>query len=166
MRTEVVLYCPFNRDFGWITQAVIEEYAGACIRGGTAPDYCVNKWSQMDPLKVTLMHELLDTHPDFEILKDELVEEFGIEHFIGKPRSKEYHIKQLELAIEATSDAKEKAALYKELREYCGWTPKPTEVTPVNITNNIQQAMPIFDKTDQNEVERMVMSFFNNATPV
>lgn len=158
MRTQVNLFDPFHRDISWITQEVIEEYAGAKIRGGTAPEYCIGKWSQGNPLRVALMPEFLDCNPDFAQLQDDLVEEFGIEHFIGKPKSREYHIRQLENAIEGAKLPTDKAKLYAELREYQGWTTKPAEkAVEVNINNTNHQIN--FDKSNLAECERMVMSF-------
>lgn len=159
MRTQVRLFCPFHRDLSWLTQEVIEDYAGAKIRGGEAPYYCITKWTGEDKLKAMMLPEMLDTNPDFERLQEELIDEFGIEHFIGKTKPKEYHIRQLEIAIELAKSDDDRAKLYKELREYRGWTNKPAEkAVEVNITNN--NAQMSFDRNNLAEVERAVMSFF------
>jgi hypothetical protein len=159
MRTQVRLYCPFHRDLSWLTQELIEDYAGAQIRGGMAPYYCVSKWTGDDKVRAMIMPEMLDTHPEFEQLKEELIDEFGIEHFIGKPKPKEYHIRQLEIAIELCKTDDDRAKLYKELREYRGWTNKPAEKA-VEVTINNNNAQISFDKNNPSEVERGVMSFF------
>lgn len=159
MRTQVRLFCPFHRDLSWLTQEVIEDYAGAKIRGGEAPYYCVTKWTGEDKLKAMMLPEMLDTNPDFERLQEELIDEFGIEHFIGKVKPKEYHIRQIEMAIELAKTDDDRAKLYKELREYRGWTNKPAEkAIEVNVTNNTAQMN--FDRNNVAEVERAVMSFF------
>lgn len=159
MRTQVKLYCPFHRDLSWMTQEVIEEYAGAKIAGGAAPDYCILKWTQDQPTRATMFQELLDTNPDFMSLQDELIDEFGIERFTGKPRDKVYHIRQIEIAISNAKTASDRAALYKELREYQGWSSKPAEKMP-DITINNNTSPVLFSNADPIENERVVMSIF------
>lgn len=162
MRTQVNIFCPFHRDISWITQEVIEEYAGAVISGGEAPQHCINKWSGGDPIRGNMLPELLNTNPDFLSLQDELIEEFGVERFVGKPREKVYHIRQLEMAIVAAKTASDRAALYKELREYQGWSSKPSEkVADITINNN--NGPVVFDNTNPAENERVVMSIFAAA---
>lgn len=159
MRTQVRLYCPFHRDLSWMTQEVIEDYAGAKVAGGEAPSYCILKWTQDQPTRASMFPELLDNNPDFMTLQEELIDEFGIERFIGKPRDKIFHIRQLEQAIEKAKTASDKAALYKELREYQGWSSKPLEKLP-EVTINNPSGPVVFENGKAIENERIVMSIF------
>ena len=162
MRTQVYLFDPFHRDISWITQEVIEDYAGALLRGLRAAELCIQKWARGDATKMKLMSEVLDGHPDITILQDELIDEFGEERFIGKARSREYHIKELEERIAIEADGRVVAALVQQLRELRGWTVKPAEPgSVVNIQNNVgAQPKITLDPNDSKEAERIVMSVF------
>lgn len=162
MRTQVYLYDPFHRDIEWITQEVIEDYAGSMLRGLRAGELCIQKWARADATKMKMMAELLNGHPDISILQDELIDEFGEERFIGKARSREFHIKELEARIEYETDGRIAAALIQQLRELRGWTLKPAEAgSIVNIQNNVgAQPKIVIDPNDAREAERVVMSVF------
>ena len=138
----------------------MEDYAGARIRGAKAADLCVAKWAQGDVGKVTQFYEVAADHPDLTLLEEELLDEFGLEHFIGKIKPKDYHIRHLEIAILNCYDLDTKAKLYKELREYQGWTSKPAE-KGVSATVTIG-ATPtaMLDPNNPRETERIVMSIF------
>lgn len=162
MRTHIDIYDPFNRDTRWITQEVITEYVGARIRSPIAAEYCLMKWSGGDKLRIDQFNELITDRPELDVLEAELIDEYGMEFFIGKPKPKEYHIRQLELAIERTQDKKELAALYKELREMQGWTTKPTERgVGIVINNGTPGEAPKIDANNPREAERIVMSYFS-----
>lgn len=160
MRTQVRIYYPFNVDISWITQEVVEDYAGAKISGGEAPAYCIAKWSNGDSTRDNLLPQILDTNPDFIALQDELVDEFGIERFVGKPKPREYHVRRLEIAIDNARLPADKAKLYAELREYQGWSTKPTERVGGPVINNPTGGTFIFDNSNPIEAERVVMSIF------
>lgn len=160
MRTPFYVYDPFGRDTAWITQEVIEEYVGARMRGPDAAMYCLQKWTQGDAIKINQFMELVSNNPELDRLQEELIDELGIDALIGKPKTKEYHIRQLEIAIELARTPDEKAKLYKELREYQGWTAKPAEKgLSVSVTTNHVGSEAIANKAPR-DAERIVMSVF------
>lgn len=159
MRTQIYIVDYFSRDVSWISQEFIEDYAGALLRGGRHAEYCIEKWTRGDKLKIQMFMELAATHPDIQSIQDELIDEFGIDYFVGKPKSKEYHIRQLEIEIQNARSSDDKAKLYKELREYNGWTIKAVEksVTVKSASGSTtQQDLP----NDLREAERIVMTMF------
>lgn len=158
MRTVVDVYCPFGRDIAWITQEICEEYAGASIKGKRAAEKAALDLAGNDFPRAETLRSMLDTHPDFILLKEELLDEYGIEHFI-KSKSMLEHIRDLEERMEAETDNEVYAKLSKELRELRGWVVKPTEKTP-NVTNvNVltQQQVHI-DRSNPKELERYYQS--------
>lgn len=165
MRKQIFIRDAFNRDTSWITQEVIEEFAGAKLRGDVAAARCAAKWTNSDQLKINLFFEMMDeAQDDIRLLQDELVDEFGIEYFIGKAKTREQHIRECEIAIENSRDAKDKAALYKELRELRGWTLKPAEAAPaVTVNNNILSSDVRLERGDLRNAERIVMSVFGSV---
>lgn len=164
MRTQINIYDAFNRDTSWITQEVIETYAGAKLRGERAADIYINSITRGDAVKIQLFMELVYNHPDLILLQDELIAEFGEETFIGKARSKEFHIRQLEERIENEKDAKALAPLIRELRELRQWTVKPFDSTgnPVSVTVNTGPSSVNFNRDNPREAERIVMSIFSS----
>lgn len=164
MRHEIFFRDVFNRDTSWITQEALEEYAAATIRGLANGEIIIRKWAQADAIKMNLFAEMLvEIDADIQILKEDLISEFGIDHFLGVAKTREQHCRELELAIDKTVDAKDKAALYKELREFRGWSLKPAD-NQVNVSvsvsnNNDRITVP---RGDAREAERIVMSVFGS----
>jgi hypothetical protein len=136
MRTQIDIYCPFGRDVSWITQEICEAYAGASLRGRKVADREAMALSGDDLPRAHMLMSLLDSHPDFLKLKDELIDEYGYEAFI-RPKHMLEHIRDLEARMDDCQDDEVYAKLMKELRELRGWTVKPAE-NRVIINNNNQ----------------------------
>lgn len=154
MRTVIEMYCPFGRDVAWITQEMIEEYAGASITGKRAAEKAALDLAGNDYPRSETLRSMLDTHPLFAILKEELLDEYGLEHFV-KPKSMLEHIRDLEERMEAEPNNDTYAKLNKELRELRGWVVKPAEktaaVTNVNVIASQQMSI---DRSNPKELER------------
>lgn len=162
MRAQLEVWCPYGRDVSWITQEVIEDFAGACIMGGAAPENCARKWSGGDPVRAIMLPELLLPMPEFRRLKDDLIAEFGEEYFLGAMQSKFYHIRQLEMSLESETDNDLKAKLYKVLLELRGWVTKPSDMRPNEVNNTLNVLLASgnkqIDNYDSKQLENLYFS--------
>lgn len=159
-RTEVFVECPFGRDTSWITQEICEDYAGASLKGTVQQAQMLDIICNGDMQRKALLIAMLDKNQDFEQLKNDLIDEYGIEHFI-KTKSRLEHIRDIEQRMEevSLSDGKTYAALVKELRELKGWVEKPSDKSPTITVNNINQvSRNSIDRSDPKALERYVMS--------
>jgi len=164
MRTAVDIICPFGRDVAWITQAIVEQYAGACLRGKRQSEregiiICGHNFERFEILRSFLN----DTNPQFIELMDELLAEYGIDHFMrSKPRLE--HIRDIEELMEqaaSTGKMKEYAELLKQLRGLRGWEEKPRDPVAPSTTVNVyggSQPAAVLDKHNPREVERFYQS--------
>jgi hypothetical protein len=160
MRTQVEIYCPFGRDVSWITQEIVEAYAGACLRGRKIAEREALALAGDDFPRAHTLQSLMDTNPEFLALKDELLDTYGIEAFI-RPKHILEHVRDLEARMDDCNDDETYAKLMKELRELRGWTVKPAEnkviINNNNSVDNRQQSLTI-DKHNPNEVARLYNS--------
>jgi|SRR5665213_1046099 len=158
MRTQLTFYDPFHRDTSWITQEVVEDYAGALLHGNDTAELCIQKWSRNDPQKMLLLREqLVGNRRAVEQLQTELIDEYGEEYFIGKPMTKAQRVRELERRLLIEPDNKKAAELSKEIRELNGETVKPAE-KGISVTVNTTPTKVVFDRANPRESERIVMS--------
>lgn len=141
---------------------MIETYVGKLIKSEKAAYQAVMRFCNNDPNKVNQFMTLV---PDIEALtdlRDELIEEFGIEKFLGAPMGKEQHKRILEEALRNETDNNRRAAISKELRELNGWVTKPSEKSAeANVT--VFNGELKFDKNDPAEGERIYMAVAGSA---
>ncbi len=159
MLTQVEIYCPFNRDVSWITQEICEAYAAACLRGNKVAEREALALSGDSYPRMALLKSMLDTHPDFIRLKEELIDNYGIDYFV-KSKTQLEHIRDLEERMESETDNEVYAKLSKELRELRGWITKPTEKTQTVNTNILLSASTnvSIDRHNPREVARYYQS--------
>lgn len=155
----------YGRDITWLNERIFDELAAAKIRGDSAIMLCCERWSAGNGLRLKQLYELATENPDIALLADQLEDEYGEEYFLGRPKSKLFHVRAIEDALENKSlDAKERAALLGRLFELNGWTIKPldksTEIT-VNA-GNAKIAEVKLNTNDPREAERIVMSIFGS----
>lgn len=156
--TKIYLKDPFNRDISWIDQEVCETFAGAVLRGRRVADETALALAGNNHEKAALLREHLIGNAQFERLKQELIDTFGIEEFI-KPKSRAEHIRDLEDRMEAESDNEVYAKLAKELRELRGWVQKPNDA-PVQLgiqVNTNNQSVAI-NTSNPREAQRIYAS--------
>lgn len=158
MRTEVEIWCPFGRDVSWITQEIVEAWAGACLSGDRKAatlglNICGNDFQCFELLKSIFN----DSNVQFIALKEELLDEYGIDYF--RPiRSKQDHIADLEERMRDEKNNKVYAALAKELREFRQWSVKPVEAAPSTTVNVFSNQQVSIDRHNPREVERYYQS--------
>lgn len=157
MRTIIEIEDAFNRDISFITQEFCEFYAGESIKGVNYAYEALMRYFDNNKDKVILAQSLLDRHADFIQLKEDLVDEFGIEAFI-KTKSRLEHIRDLEHRMEIQLDGKTYAAMVKELRELKGWVEKPGEPRGVSVTVHNAPARATFEQGDLKGAERVYQS--------
>jgi len=156
--TRIFIQDPFGRDTSWVTQQVCEEFAGACLRGKRAADEAALYLCHGDYKKADLLRIYLVGNYQFEQLKEELIATYGIETFF-KPKTREEHIRDLEDRMEEEKDNEVYAKLAKELREFRGWVPKPSDQSAVTVNvNNVANAMNSIDKSNPKELQRAYLS--------
>jgi hypothetical protein len=156
--TKVYISDPFNRDVTWITDQMVEEFAGACLRGRRAADDVALYLCQGNYAKADLLRTYLVGNYHFEQLKQELIDTFGLETFI-KPKTREEHIRELEDRMENEKDNEVYTKLAKELREFRGWVVKPSDGPPVTVNvNNVANAMTSINKSNPRELQRAYAS--------
>jgi hypothetical protein len=159
MRTQVVVKDVFSRDVSFITQEFCEFYAGETIKGKQCGDAALTEMCNGDQNKILLVKTLLETNADFIQLRDDLIDEFGIEFFC-KTKSRLEHIRDLEALMEVEKDGKTYAAMLKELRELKGWVEKPSDRNAQVIVNNqigVSQRVTV-DRSDPKALQRLYQS--------
>jgi hypothetical protein len=139
MRTQIEVTWPFsNQDISWITQEVCEAYAGSTLKGRKRSDETALMLANNSYTNAALLKQILEAHPDFLKLRDDLIDEFGIEHFI-RPKTHLEHIRDIEERMEGELDNAVYAKLMKELRELRAWSIEkpPSLPNSNNVTNNL-----------------------------
>lgn len=166
MLTRLHLYDPIGRDTSWITDELIVEYAASSLRSELSAQLCIDKWTRGDAAKAGMFAELIIGRPELEEIKDQLLDQYGEEAFVGKPRSLTFHIRQLEIRMEACRDPDSYAKLAKQLADMRGWNVKPVERAATPINNITVNNGPVLDASNPREAARIVMSVLANASAV
>ena len=135
---------------------MIETYVGKLIKSEKAAFQAVQRFCNNDPLKVNQFMTLVPDIDALEELRNELIEEFGIEKFIGPPMTKDQHKRILEEALRNELDNNRRAAISKELRELNGWVSKPGQAAEASVT--VFNGEVKFDKNNPAEAERIYMA--------
>lgn len=162
MRTKFFVYDPQGRDTSWITQEIIEEYAGSHIKSEAMAEITLTKICGNDKARYLQFMQIIAANPQIHELKAELKDEYGLTYFVGEAMTKEERIYFLENQMRGEKNSLSIVSLSKEIRELRGEVMKPSEqMAKIDITN-VTGAIK-FDKNNPAEGERLYMAIAGAA---